>query len=144
MNRQDAKSAKVAKSMKAEPDEAADRVASAVLDAALEVHRVLGPGFLESTYESALAVELSLRQINIERQKPIALAYKGVSVGDARLDLLVEGLVVVELKAVDTLAPVHQAQVINYLRATKLQLGLLINFNVPLLKDGVKRIALTR
>ena len=130
--------------MSAEPDARTDRIASAILDAAFEVHRVLGPRFLESTYESALAVELGLRKIAFVRQKPVSLTYKGVSVGEARLDLLVGELVIVELKAVEALAPVHQAQVINYLRATKLELGLLLNFNVPLLRDGVKRIALSR
>lgn len=130
--------------MTLEPSQRADRIASAVLDAAFEVHRVLGPGFLESTYESALCVELELRRINFERQKQIALKYKGVSVGEARLDILADESVVVELKAVETLAPIHQAQVINYLRATGLRLGLLINFNTSLLKDGVKRVVLSQ
>jgi GxxExxY protein len=103
----------------------------------------LGAGFLESTYEQALAIELSLRGISFQRQRQIALQYKGEPVGDARLDFLVGGLLIVELKAVDSLHAVHHAQVINYLRATKLQLGLLINFNVEHLKGGIKRIVQT-
>ncbi|WP_197529714.1 GxxExxY protein [Botrimarina mediterranea] len=126
-----------------EPSEAADRLAKQIWESALEVHRVLGAGFLESVYERALEVELSARGIEFARQHPVALTYKGVPVGDARLDFLIGGLVVVELKSVDLLHAIHHAQVLNYLRATSLELGLLINFNVPLLKDGFKRIVLT-
>ena len=127
-----------------EPSAEVDRLAGLVVDAALEVHRVLGPGFLESTYEAALAIEFGLRGIAFEQQKPIRLNYKGRPVGEARLDLLVDGLLIVELKAVDSLQPIHQAQVINYLKATGCELGLLINFNVTLLKDGLKRVVLTQ
>lgn len=126
-----------------EPDAALDRLAATVVDAALEVHKVLGPGFLESTYEEALCIELELRGIPFERQKPIALTYKGRPVGDARLDLLAGGRLVVELKAIESLHPIHHAKVINYLKATELELGLLVNFNVVLLKDGIKRVILT-
>ena len=104
---------------------------------------MLGPGFLESVYEEALCVELALRGIHFLRQVLVAVDYKGHPVGESRLDLLIEGTLVVELKAVDALAPVHSAQMISYLRATGHHLGLLINFNVPLLKDGVKRIVLS-
>lgn len=127
-----------------EPSEEVNKLATEVVDAAVEVHRILGAGFLESTYEQALAIELELRGISFEIQKPISLNYKGRPVGQTRLDLLVGDQLVVELKAVDMLLPVHHAQVINYLKATQCQLGLLINFNVPLLKDGINRIVLTR
>jgi GxxExxY protein len=126
-----------------EPSPEVDALAKAIIDAAMEVHTILGAGFLESTYEQALAVEFALRGISFQRQWPIALHYKGEPVGEARLDFLVGGQLIIELKAVDLLHPIHQAQVINYLKATKLQLGLLINFNVEHLKDGIKRIVLT-
>ncbi len=109
----------------------------------MEVHRTLGPGFLESVYQRALEIELLERQIPFEREKAIQLTYKNRPVGDARLDFLVADLVVVELKSVEALHPIHHAQVLNYLRATNLELGLLINFNEVLLKDGFKRIVLT-
>jgi GxxExxY protein len=114
-----------------------------VIGAALEVHRSLGPGFLESVYEEALCIELGLREIAFQRQVPVAVEYKGHAVGEGRLDLLVAGRLVVELKAVESILPVHQAQVISYLKATGHQLGLLINFNVPVLKSGIKRIILS-
>lgn len=126
-----------------EPDSKLDQFAHAVIGAAFEVHRVLGPGFLESVYEEALAVELDLRGIEFRRQVPVAVGYKGRAVGEARLDCLVENLLIVELKAVDELAPIHQAQVISYLKATGHHLALLINFNVPVLRDGIKRIVLS-
>ncbi|MBI9020895.1 MAG: GxxExxY protein [Verrucomicrobia bacterium] len=126
-----------------EPSVKADELAKTVIDACIEVHRALGPGYLESVYEEALAKELALRQIPFERQKAIDVNYKGESVGQARLDLLVGGLLVVELKAVESLVPIHTAQVISYLKAGTFQLGLLINFNTTLLKHGIKRIALT-
>ncbi len=123
-----------------EPDADVDELARRVIGAAIEVHRHLGPGFLESVYEEALCVELELREIPFERQRPIGVDYKGHSVGQGRLDLLVGDRLLIELKAVDRLAPIHNAQVMSYLKATKLHLGLLINFNVPLLKDGIRRI----
>jgi GxxExxY protein len=126
-----------------EPTAEVDAFASSVLDAAMEVHRTLGAGFLESVYEKALAIELTIRGIPYICQAPIALSYKGHPVGEAKLDFLVGGLLIVELKAVEAIHPIHHAQVINYLKATKLNLGLLINFNVPLLKDGIKRIVLS-
>ncbi|MGH9426531.1 MAG: GxxExxY protein [Terriglobia bacterium] len=138
MNRQDATGAK-----RTEPSGALDQLARAVIDAAIEVHRMLGPGFLESVYEEALCVELSLRGIPFLRQVLVAVDYKGHPVGESRLDLLVGGSLVIELKAVDSLAPVHSAQMISYLKATGHHLGLLMNFNVPLLKDGLKRIVLS-
>src|SRR3972149_10571835 len=129
--------------MRREPDKKTDELAKAVIGAAIEVHRVLGPGYLESVYEEALAVELNLRGVAFERQKRMSVDYKGHAVGEGRLDLLVDGCLIVELKAVEALAPIHTAQVISYLKATQLPLGLLINFNVPLLKEGIKRIILS-
>ncbi len=130
--------------MRVEPNQAVDQIARDVIGAAIEVHRVLGPGFLESTHEEALAVELGIRGLPYERQVAIALAYKGQPVGHQRLDLLVGASVVVELKAVEALLPIHTAQVLSYLRAAGPSLGLLINFNVPVLKQGIKRLVLTR
>jgi len=112
-----------------------------VIDAAIEVHKLLGPGYLKSVYEEALCVELTLRGIRFERQKRISLKYKGVEVGTSRLDLLIEGKLIVELKAIELVLPVHQAQVISYLKATGCELGLLLNFNVKLLKEGIVRVA---
>jgi GxxExxY protein len=113
-----------------------------VIGAAIEVHRHLGPGYLESVYEEALAVELTLRSVPFARQVGFGLDYKGHVVGEGRLDFLVEGCLIVELKAVEALAGIHTAQCISYLKANQRRLALLINFNVPVLKDGIKRIAL--
>jgi len=126
-----------------EPSPKLDQLAHEVIGAAIEVHRTLGPGYLESVYEEALAIELALRGIPFTRQVVIAVDYKGHSVGESRLDLLVGGQLVTELKAVEALAPIHSAQVISYLKTTGHPLGLLINFNVCFLKDGVKRVVLT-
>lgn len=114
-----------------------------IIGAAIEVHRQLGPGLLESAYEECLAYELSLRQIPFERQKPVPVVYKGIQLDCGfRLDFLVGGMVVVELKAVDQLAPIHDAQVITYLKLTGCKLGLLLNFNELRLREGIKRLAL--
>jgi len=137
MNRQDAKSAKE------EPEGRVDQLAHAVIGAAIEVHRHLGPGYLESVYQEALAIEFKLQGIPSEPQKPVAVTYKGHPVGEGKLDFLVGQELVVELKAVDDLAPIHKAQVISYLKSTGLRLGLLINFNVSLLKNGVQRVILS-
>lgn len=126
-----------------EPDTHIDELANTVIGAAAEVHRVLGPGFVESAYEEARAVELSLRSVPFERQKLVPIHYKGRLIGEARLDLLVGQRLIVELKAVQELNELHMAQVISYLKATKLLLSLLINFNVPLLKDGIRRVILS-
>ena len=125
-----------------ELDDRINRLSHAVVGAAIEVHKELGPGFLESVYEEALCIELDERGIPFVRQAVVELGYKGKRVGESRLDLLVGGELVVELKAVDALAPLHSAQVLSYLRATGHPLGLLINFNVPVLKSGIKRMAL--
>jgi GxxExxY protein len=123
-----------------EPDAELEALVKAVFMAALEVHRILGPGFLESLYEEALTVEFRLRGIPFERQKSLTVKYKGEEIGEGRLDFLVGGRLIVELKAVSALAPVHMAQVISYLKSTGLQLGVLINFNSVLLKEGFKRV----
>ena len=129
---------------RSEPDQHLDSLAAQLIDAALAVHKTLGPGFLEAVYEEALSVELKLRGVPHRRQVPVAVQYKGVSVGEGRLDLLVDELLVVELKAVELLAPIHLAQVLSYLKATKLPLGLLITFNVHQLRRGIRRIVLSR
>ncbi|MBD1839840.1 GxxExxY protein [Coleofasciculus sp. FACHB-64] len=137
-NRQDAKDAK-----RREPSEEVDKLAYAVIGAAMEVHRVLGPGFLESVYQEALEVEFRLRGIFSKPQKTLAVTYKGHQVGEGRLDFLVGDVLIVELKAVQNLDPIHQAQVLSYLKMTNYPLALLINFNVSLLKDGIRRIVLS-
>ncbi len=122
------------------PETLHPNVTSRILDAAIEVHRVLGPGFLEAVYEAALAHEFDLRGICYERQKPIPVAYKQIIAGEHRLDFLVENKVVVELKAVKDFEDIHIATTLSYLRATEKRVGLLINFNKPRLVDGVKRL----
>jgi GxxExxY protein len=120
-----------------------NKLAETVIGAAIEVHRELGPGLLESAYQRALEHELRLREVRFEAQKVCAVLYKGLVLEDAyRLDLLVENQLVIELKAVDALADVHEAQVLTYLRFTGCHLGLLINFRSRLLKDGLRRLAL--
>lgn len=138
MNRQDAEVAKVLGW--AEPSAELDRLAHCVIGAAIEVHRILGPGFLESVYEEALCIELTLRGIAFARQVRIGVQYKGQAVGDARLDLLVDNSLVVELKAAESIAPIHIAQTLSYLKATRLRVGLLISFNVSTLRRGIKRV----
>jgi GxxExxY protein len=120
-----------------------DRLSYEVIGAAIEVHRALGPGYLESIYEEAMCVELKLRGIAYERQLPVRIAYKGVSIGEHRLDLLIEGKLIVELKTVESLASIHSAQAISYLKATGHHLALIINFNSTVLKEGIKRIVRT-
>jgi GxxExxY protein len=127
-----------------EPDEEVDGLARSVIGAAIEVHRELGPGFLEGVYEEALAVEMTLRRIPFVRQPPVEVLYKSVLVGHGRLDFMVGRRLVVEVKAVSSLLSVHEAQVIAYLRAVGVPLGLLLNFNCALMKDGIKRVIFTR
>jgi GxxExxY protein len=115
----------------------------AVIGAAIEVHRALGPGVLESVYEESLCMELHERGIPFLHQHEVTVRYKDRAVGTGRIDLLVRETIIVELKAVDALADIHTAQLLSYLRVTGLPLGLLINFNVKALKDGVRRIALS-
>lgn len=112
-----------------------------VIGACIEIHRELGPGLLESVYEESLVYELSQAGMKFERQKSVPIRYKNVLLGsDFRLDLLVEDELIVELKTVAELLPIHEAQLLTYLRLEQKALGLLINFNVPVLRDGVKRV----
>lgn len=117
-----------------------NKITEQIIGAAIEVHRALGPGLLESAYEECLCRELALREVPFERQRPLPVAYKGVQLDCGyRLDLLVAEAVVVEIKAVQAIEPIHEAQLLTYLRLGGWKLGLLINFNVPILKDGVRR-----
>jgi GxxExxY protein len=119
-----------------------NQITEKIIGAAIEVHRALGPGLLESAYEACLVYELNERGLKVEAQKPIPLVYKAVSLDCGyRLDVLVEESVIVEIKSIDRIMPIHRAQVISYLRLTGLPVGLLINFNVKLLKFGLERIA---
>ncbi len=112
-----------------------------IIGAAIEVHKFLGPGLLETAYQICMERELDLRKIQFEKQKSLPIEYKGVKLDcDYRLDLLVEHKVVVELKTVDALASVHEAQLLTYMKLTGCKIGLLINFNVPVLKAGIKRM----
>jgi GxxExxY protein len=118
-----------------------DQLSKINIGAAIEVHRQLGPGMLESAYEACLAYELAERSLTFERQKALGVNYKGVLVDCGfRIDLLVNNLVIVEVKAVDRFAPIHEAQVITYLKLTGCKLGLLLNFNELRLRDGIKRV----
>ena len=111
-----------------------------IIGAAIQVHRVLGPGLLESAYEACLAFELGRQGLKVEQQKPLPLIYERVKLECGyRIDLLAEGSVVVEIKPVDALAPIHEAQVMSYLKLSGCKLALLINFNVRVLKDGIRR-----
>jgi len=118
-----------------------NNITNEIIGAAIEVHRELGPGLMESIYEECLSIELTSRNVYFEQQKIIPVLYKQqVIKSNFRLDLLVENKVIVELKAVENLLPVHTAQLLTYLKLTECRIGLLINFNVPVLKNGVKRI----
>lgn len=120
-----------------------NELATNIIGAAIEVHKQLGPGLLESAYETCLAQEMSLREVEFEQQKPLPLTYKGTRLDCGyRLDFLVEGLVVVELKAVKKFEPVHKAQMLTYLKLTNCKLGLLLNFHTVLLKTGIRRVVL--
>jgi GxxExxY protein len=120
-----------------------DSLSHEIIGAAIEVHRNLGPGLLESAYEQCLAHELSQRGIAFELEKSVPVEYKGVKLNCGfRLDLLVGGLVIVEVKAVEALTPTHSAQIMTYLKLTGCKLGLLLNFNEWRLADGIKRIVL--
>ena len=120
-----------------------DALSKEIIGAAIEVHRNLGPGLLESAYEQCLAHELSLRGIAFERQKPVPVLYKDVKLDCGfRLDLLIQGKVVVEVKSVDRLNAVHEAQVLTYLKLTGCRLGMLLNFNERQMRDGIKRLVL--
>lgn len=137
MTRQDAKNAK---EKLLEPNAVLDDTARRVIGAAIEVHRHLGPGFAEALYEESLAIEFSLRGIAFLRQPEVEVGYKGQRVGLGRPDFVVCESLVVEIKAVSTLAPVHQAQVISYLKAMDSQLGLLLNFREGSMRKGIRRV----
>jgi GxxExxY protein len=118
-----------------------NQLSSKIIGSAIEVHKHLGPGLLESAYEECLCHELELRDILFERQKPLPIEYKGKRLDCGyRLDIIVEGQIILELKSCDKFEPIHQAQLLTYLKLSNLNLGLLLNFNVPLMKDGVMRV----
>jgi GxxExxY protein len=120
-----------------------ERVAKEVVDAAFNVHKVMGPGLLEAVYEACMVHELHRRGLKVETQVNVPISYEGARLAaDLQLDMLVEEQVIVELKAVEKMNPVFQAQLLSYLRLRGLRLGLLINFTVPLIKDGIKRVVL--
>jgi GxxExxY protein len=117
-----------------------NRCTEQIIGAAIEVHKALGPGLLESAYQECLCRELAVRSIPFERQRPLPVEYKGIRVGCGyRIDLLVLGIIVVEIKSVAAIEPVHEAQLLTYLKLGGWKRGLLINFNVRVLKDGVRR-----
>ena len=119
-----------------------EALAKQVVDAAYRIHKAVGPGLLESVYESLLAYELEKRCLSFTRQQPVPLAYEGVLIATAfRADLIVEDKLIVEVKSIETIAPVHKKQLLSYLRLSGKRLGLLINFNSALIKDGITRMA---
>jgi len=120
-----------------------NQLTESIIGAAIEVHKHLGPGLLESAYEECLCHELNLRKIPFQRQAPLPVVYKGVKLDCSyRVDLLVKNEVVVELKAVESIAPIHEAQVLTYMRLGGWRVGLIINFNVPIVIKGIKRLVL--
>jgi GxxExxY protein len=124
----------------AETVKAWNELTEAIIGAAMEVHRMLGPGLLESTYEMCLCRELSIREISFQRQIPIPVQYKGVKLECGyRADIVVAGSILIEIKAIDSLLPIHEAQLLSYLKLGGWKIGLLINFNVQLLKHGIRR-----
>ncbi len=122
-----------------EVPDAWNRVTEQIITAAIEVHSILGPGLLESLYEAAMEYELKRAGLVIARQRPLRMKYKGIEIGDLKLDLVVNDLVVVELKAIEKVHPVHLAQLLSYLRSADTPLGLIINFNHTRLVDGLHR-----
>jgi GxxExxY protein len=119
-----------------------DKIAAQIVDSAFKIHQELGPGLLESAYETCLEHELKRRGFQVERQKTQPIHYDGLVIDAGyRLDLLVNDSIIIELKAVEQLAPIHQAQLMTYLRLSSKSLGFLINFNVPLIKNGIRRVA---
>jgi len=120
-----------------------DELSNQVIGCALEVHRNLGPGLLESTYEQCLAYELKAGSISFKLQNPLPVEYKNINLDCGyRIDLLVDDSIIVELKSVDNILPIHQAQLLTYMKLSHMSIGLLINFNVKYLKDGIKRMVL--
>lgn len=120
-----------------------DSVSKIIIGCAIKVHRVLGPGLLESAYEECLAYELLKEGVVVERQKPIPVVYEEVKLDCGyRIDLLIENRIVVELKSIDAFSPIHEAQILTYMKFSKMKTGLLINFNVTVLKNGIRRFVL--
>ena len=119
-----------------------DPTTDAIIGCCIEVHRSLGPGLVEAIYEEALCIELRLRSISYVRQVGVPLLYKGHLIGEHRPDLVVENLIVVEVKSVDDIKTVHKVQALTYMRLLRLHVGLLINFNEAVLKDGIRRLVL--
>jgi GxxExxY protein len=124
-----------------EPNPELNRITNASIGGMIAVHRELGPGHLEAAYQRALELEFNYRGISYQRQVPVRLTYRGEIVGEGRLDFLVEGKVIVEIKSVQSISAVFVSQMISYLKITKLKLGLIVNFNVALLTQGIRRIA---
>ena len=121
--------------------EDANSLTGKIIGAAIEIHRALGPGLLESAYETCLLYELRLRKLKAEPQKPMPVFYKDVMLDCGyRVDLVVENQVIVEIKSVNSLAPIHEAQLLSYLKLSDCKIGLLINFNVKMLKEGIRRM----
>jgi len=117
-----------------------NQITSEIIASAINVHRILGPGLLESAYEECLAFELKKAGLQVDRQIPVPIIYKDIKLACGyRIDILVENTVIIELKSVDALAPIHEAQILTYLKFSNKKIGLLINFNVTLLKNGIKR-----
>lgn len=118
-----------------------NEIAREIVDAAYQIHRKLGPGLLESVYETVLVFDLEKRGLNVQRQVPVPIVYEGISFNEGyRADLIVENKVIVELKSVETVAPVHKKQLLTYLRLADKRLGLLINFGAELIRDGISRV----
>ena len=118
-----------------------NKLSSRIIGAAIEVHKALGPGLLESAYEECICHELSIGGLSLERQKPLAVRYKGINLDCSyRLDIVVEDKIILELKACEKVEPIHKAQLLTYLKLSGLHLGLVLNFNVPVMRDGIVRI----
>jgi len=118
-----------------------NKLSSKIIGAAIEVHKNLGPGLLESAYEECLCFEMSLGGLSLERQKPLPVVYKGIKLDCGyRLDTVVENAIIIELKACEKIEPIHRAQLLTYLKLSGLNLGLLLNFNTPVMRDGIVRI----
>jgi GxxExxY protein len=118
-----------------------NKLSSKIIGAAIEVHKALGPGLLESAYEECLCYELSLQGLSVERQKPLPVKYKGKKLDCGyRLDTVVENAIILELKSCEKIEPIHKAQLLTYLKLSGLNLGLLLNFNVPVMRDGIVRV----
>ena len=120
-----------------------DPLTETVIGLAIEVHRALGPGLLESAYEACFCYELKANDVSYQRQVPLPVVYKSIKLDCGyRIDVVIDGLLVIELKTVDRLLPIHDAQMLTYLKLSGIRTGLLMNFNMPVLKDGIRRLVL--